>query len=61
DVVKTIGEIRKEGPIRILDDEGSLVAVGKRNPGKRRNPLQLVDSYRMYVDTAQPRRSRTTS
>lgn len=61
DVVKTIGEIRIEGPIRILDDEGSLVAVGKRNPGKRRNPLQLVDSYRMYVDTAQPRRSRTTS
>jgi len=51
DVVETIGDAKKPGPVRMLDDSGVLIAVGQRNEGKRRNPLQLVDSYRMYVES----------
>lgn len=50
DVVKTFGELTSNGPIRILDDSGALLAVGERNTDKIRNALQLVDSYRLYVD-----------
>ena len=52
DVVRTIGELGPHGPVRMLDQSGGLLAVGQRNEGKRRNPLQLVDTYRMFVDTA---------
>lgn len=58
DVVKTFGEIKGGGPVRILDEAGELVAIGHRNPDRRRNPLQLVDSYRMYVETPPAKGSR---
>ena len=51
DVVESIGDVTKGGPMRILDDAGALVAIGERNHGKRRHPLQLFDSFRMYVNT----------
>jgi tRNA pseudouridine55 synthase len=52
DVVSTLGTV-EEGPVRLLDDTGGLVAIGNRAGGRRRNPLLLVDSYRLFVDTSQ--------
>ena len=52
DVVESFGDVKKGGPVRILDEAGALVAIGERNHGKRRHPLQLVDSFRLYTDTA---------
>jgi len=52
DVVRTIGELDGESPVRILDEAGGLVAVGRRNEGADRNRLFLVDSYRLYADTS---------
>jgi tRNA pseudouridine55 synthase len=59
DVVETIGEINSGGPLRILDGDGALVAIGQRNLDKRRSPLQLVDSYRLCIDTSQDKKART--
>lgn len=50
DVVRTIGHLVEDRPIRILDEAGSLLAVGKRGEGEDRNLLTLVDSYRLFVD-----------
>jgi tRNA pseudouridine55 synthase len=61
DVVGTIGEIERGGPLRILDGDGVLVAIGQRNRGKRRSPLQLVDSYRLCIDTSQNKKSTRAS
>jgi len=61
DVVETVGDIKAGGPVRILDGNGALVAIGQRNPGRRRNPLQLVDSYRLYIETADTKKKRTTT
>jgi tRNA pseudouridine55 synthase len=58
DVVETIGDVRGGGPVRMLDETGTLLAIGERNRGKRRNPLQLVDSFRLYIDTTSKRRAR---
>ena len=52
DVVESVGDFKKGGPVRILDEAGSLIAIGERSHGKRRHPLQLVDSFRLYTDTA---------
>lgn len=49
DVVETIGTAAAGQPVRILDQSGVLLAVGRRNPGKRRNPLLLVDKFRMFA------------
>jgi tRNA pseudouridine55 synthase len=52
DVVESFGDVKKGGPVRILDEAGVLVAIGERSRGKRRHPLQLVDSFRLYTDTS---------
>jgi tRNA pseudouridine55 synthase len=54
DVVKTIGELPDDGPVRMLAESGSLLAVGQRNTGRKRSPFQLVDSFRLFVDTPSP-------
>jgi tRNA pseudouridine55 synthase len=59
DVVKSTGEYKHGGPVRLLDESGALLAMGLRNPGKRRNPLQLVDSYRLFIDTSPGKGTRT--
>ncbi len=51
DVVESYGDVKTGGPVRILDKAGGLVAIGERSHGKRRNPLQLIDSFRMFTDT----------
>jgi tRNA pseudouridine55 synthase len=50
DVVNTIGEIKGEGSLRLLDETGGLLAIGHRDRDRRKNPLRLVDSYRLCVD-----------
>jgi tRNA pseudouridine55 synthase len=50
DVVESFGDVKRGGPVRILDEGGTLVAIGERNLGKRKHPLQLVDSFRLYTD-----------
>jgi len=52
DVVESFGNFKVAGPVRILDETGALVAIGERSQGRRRNPLQLVDSFRLYAETA---------
>jgi tRNA pseudouridine55 synthase len=52
DVVESFGDVKRGGPVRILDEAGALVAIGERNQGKRRHPLQLVDTFRLYTETA---------
>lgn len=59
DVVETIGEIKGDGPLRILDSGGALVAIGQCNRDKRRSPLRLIDSYRLCVDANHEKNSRT--
>jgi tRNA U55 pseudouridine synthase TruB len=54
DIVKTIGDLPPDGPVRMLDESGSLLAVGRRHTDRKRNPLQLVDSFRLFVDTIPP-------
>jgi tRNA pseudouridine55 synthase len=61
DVVKTIGEVKAAGPVRILDNDGALIAVGQRNSGKRRHPLQLVDTFRLYIDNTRKKGERTAN
>lgn len=50
DVVETIGKTAPGRPVRMLDKSGGLLAIGHRNPGRRRNPLLLVDKFRMFKD-----------
>jgi len=50
DVVKTIGSPAGARALRILDEAGVLLAVGKRAEGTERNRLSWVDSYRLLVD-----------
>jgi tRNA pseudouridine(55) synthase len=57
DVVKTIGEITPGSSVRILDESGSLLAVGHRNDDATHDRLLLVDSYRLYVDNSAPERA----
>jgi tRNA pseudouridine55 synthase len=49
DVVKTIGEIKPDSSVRILDEDGGLLAVGHRNDDETHDRLLLVDSYRLYI------------
>jgi tRNA U55 pseudouridine synthase TruB len=50
DVVRTIGSPAGARALRILDEAGVLLAVGKRAEGPERNRLAWVDSYRLLVD-----------
>jgi len=51
DVIKTIGETEPGGAVRMLDESGTLLAVGQRgrDAGAR---LRVVDSFRLLVETA---------
>jgi len=51
DVVETVGAIGPDDAVRLLDEKGSLLAVGQR-AGEARNRLRVVDSFRLYVDAA---------
>ncbi|UCG52375.1 MAG: tRNA pseudouridine(55) synthase TruB [Candidatus Latescibacterota bacterium] len=50
DVVKALGTPEDGVALRILDEKGELVAVGKRLSGVDRNRLTWVDSYRLFID-----------
>ncbi|HEU4364641.1 MAG TPA: tRNA pseudouridine(55) synthase TruB [Candidatus Krumholzibacteria bacterium] len=49
DVVSVIGSPR-HGAMRVLDEEGTLLAVGKRDSDHPRDPLRICDSLRLYVE-----------
>jgi tRNA pseudouridine55 synthase len=61
DVIETYGDVKSGGPVRMLDETGALLAIGERNRGKRRNPLQLVDSFRLFTDTTSKKGARRGS
>jgi tRNA pseudouridine55 synthase len=44
----TIGAV--SGPIRILDEDGVLLAVGTRGDGRPRDPLRVCDTFRLFVE-----------
>ena len=46
----TIGAV--VGPLRILDEEGTLLAVGTRGGDHPRDPLRVCDSFRLYVEAS---------
>ena len=56
DVLRTVGYKGDERAIRIIDEEGALLAVGTRSEGGARNKLAWVDSYRLLVDTGRSTR-----
>lgn len=47
DVVETIGPVSNSDALRILDQDGVLLAIGKRH---KTNTRMWVDSYRLVVD-----------
>lgn len=40
------------GPLRILDEEGTLLAIGARGGDHPRDPLRVCDSFRLYVEAS---------
>lgn len=50
DVVEVVG-LPRGGALRLLDEDRSLVAVGSRAGDRAKDPLRLVDSFRLYVET----------
>jgi len=56
DVVRTVGFKGDERAIRILDEDGGLLAVGRRTEGPERKRLAWVDSYRLLVNTGRSNR-----
>ena len=50
DIVRTIGVLCEDVPVRILDESGTLLAVGRRRAGGEHDRLKLVDSFRLYAD-----------
>ncbi len=51
DVVETIGSPR-HGAMRVLGEDGTLLAVGTRDSERPRDPLRICDSFRLYVESA---------
>jgi tRNA pseudouridine55 synthase len=49
DVAETIGTLSGARVVRILDTNGHLIAVGKRDDGPRKR-LAWVDSYRLFTN-----------
>lgn len=49
DVVEVIGSPR-HGAMRVLDQNGILLAVGTRDADHPRDPLRICDSLRLYVE-----------
>jgi len=50
DAVRVIGAPGEDTSLRMLDESGTLLAVGLRRAGRERDRLKLVDSFRLYVD-----------
>ena len=50
DIVETIGEADPGGAVRIMDEAGTLLAVGNRSESAARRRLSWVESYRLFVD-----------
>lgn len=50
DVVKTIGVLSPGVAVRILDERGTLLAVGQSRSDESRNRLHVVDSFRLFID-----------
>lgn len=50
DIVDRIGPAEPERPVRLLDETGNLIAVGKKGPDQHANGSPIVDSYRLLVD-----------
>ena len=49
DMVRTFGMDEQARAFRILDESGVLLAVGSRHADLPRNPLALLDSYRLLL------------
>jgi len=49
DVVDVVGTPRP-GVLRLLDESHSMLAIGMREGDRARDPLRLVDSFRLFVD-----------
>ncbi len=49
DVTKTTGTLG-EGAVRMLDEDGTLLAIGRRNSLDTRDRLHVIDSFRLFVD-----------
>ncbi len=47
----TIGAVT--GPLRILDEDGALLAIGSRGGDHPRDPLRVCDSFRLYVEASE--------
>jgi tRNA pseudouridine55 synthase len=47
----TIGGLGS-GPLRILDEAGTLLAVGTRTDEQPRDPLRVLDSFRLFVEAS---------
>jgi tRNA pseudouridine55 synthase len=41
------------GPLRILDEEGTLLAIGTRGGDHPRDPLRVCDSFRLFVEASE--------
>ncbi|MCI0452143.1 MAG: hypothetical protein L0Z51_07100, partial [Candidatus Latescibacteria bacterium] len=55
DVVETVGAPTIgaiAGPLRILDEEGTLLAIGTRGGDHPRDPLRVCDSFRLFVEAS---------
>ncbi|MDH3198999.1 MAG: tRNA pseudouridine(55) synthase TruB [Candidatus Krumholzibacteria bacterium] len=50
DAVRTNGTVESDAPVRLVDEEGRLIAVGKRRAEGAHNPSFLVDSFRLFID-----------
>jgi hypothetical protein len=48
DVVEVIGA-PQSGAMRVLDEDGTLLAVGTRDAAHARDPLRICDSFRLYI------------
>lgn len=49
DVIDVVGT-PKGGAVRLLDEDRGLVAVGTCHGDRPRNPLRVVDSFRLFVE-----------
>lgn len=49
DVVKVIGA-PQHGALRVLDEAGRLLAVGRRDADHPRDPMRICDTLRLYVE-----------
>ena len=41
------------GPLRIMDEDGALLAIGTRGADHPRDPLRVCDSFRLFVEASE--------